>query len=76
MTSLSVMPDDITAIDVERGARYEIGVRQIKDRSGRVTNFADPVELERYFDALERDLLGENGFFNWLRAVFFPTTRD
>ncbi len=38
--------------------------------------FADPVELEHYFDALERELLRENGFLNWLRAVFFPTTRD
>ena len=27
-------------------------------------------------DAVDKMVLGENGFFNWLRAVFFPTSRD
>ena len=42
----------------------------------RADYFADPVSLERFFDSVERDLLGKNSFFNWLRAVFFPTRRD
>jgi acetyltransferase-like isoleucine patch superfamily enzyme len=47
--------------------------RKIKTRAD---YFADPVSLERFFDGVERDLLGKNGFLNWLRAVFFPTSRD
>lgn len=42
----------------------------------RADMYADPASLARFFDAVERDLLGTNGFFNWLRAVLFPTTRD
>ena len=42
----------------------------------RADYFANPEELEKFFDAIERDILGDNGFFNWLRALFFPTTRD
>jgi len=47
--------------------------RKIKTRAD---YFADPVSLARFFDGVERDLLSKNGFLNWLRAVFFPTTRD
>jgi len=42
----------------------------------RADYFADPESLARYFDEIERGLLGKNSFFNWLRALFFPTTRD
>lgn len=42
----------------------------------RADYFADPVALDRFFDQIERDLLSRNGFFNWLWAIFFPTTRD
>jgi len=42
----------------------------------RADYFAEPEKLARYFDTIERDLLGKNGFWNWLRALFFPTTRD
>ena len=38
--------------------------------------FADPVGLDQFFDAVEKELLGKNGFFNWLRALFFPGPRD
>ena len=47
--------------------------RELKTRAD---YFADPVKLARFFDAVERDLLGKNGFMNWLRAVFFPGPRD
>ena len=42
----------------------------------RADYFANPERLERFFDAVERDLLGQNSFLNWLRALFFPSTRD
>ncbi len=47
-----------------------------REMKTRADYFADPVKLERFFDAVEQDLLGKNGFFNWLRAVFFPGPRD
>lgn len=54
----------VKELDPERGFRT------------RADYFANPETLARYFDHIERDLLGKNGFFNWLRALFFPTTRD
>ena len=42
----------------------------------RADYFADPESLQRFFDSVERDLLGKNSFFNWLRALILPTTRD
>ena len=42
----------------------------------RADYFAEPVQLEAYYDQIGRTLLGENSFFNWLRALLFPTTRD
>jgi acetyltransferase-like isoleucine patch superfamily enzyme len=47
--------------------------RELKTRAD---YFADPDKLARFFDSVERDLLGQNGFLNWLRAVFFPGPRD
>ena len=54
-------------------------VKELDPEQGFTTRadfFADPVKLERFFDAVERDLLGKNSFLNWLRAVFFPGPRD
>ena len=38
--------------------------------------FANPAELERFFDAINREVLAGNGFFNWLRSIFFPSAHD
>lgn len=38
--------------------------------------FADPEQLERFFDGVDRAVLHGNGFFRWLRACLFPTLRD
>jgi acetyltransferase-like isoleucine patch superfamily enzyme len=38
--------------------------------------FAEPVQLQEFYDAVDRMVLSHNGFFNWLRALFFPTRRD
>jgi acetyltransferase-like isoleucine patch superfamily enzyme len=47
-----------------------------REMKTRADYFADPVKLARFFDAVEQDLLGNNGFFNWLRALLFPGPRD
>ncbi len=54
-------------------------VKELDPQQGfktRADFFADPVALDRFFDAVERDLLSENGFWNWLRALVFPGPRD
>ena len=41
-----------------------------------VRRMKTPEERVAFFEAVERDLLAENTFLNWLRAQFFPSTRD
>jgi NDP-sugar pyrophosphorylase family protein len=54
----------VKELDPERGFRT------------RADYFAEPEKLAVYFDEIERNILGENTLFNWLRALLFPTTRD
>lgn len=42
----------------------------------RADYFAKPVELETFFDGVDKMVLGNNSFFNWLRALLWPTRRD
>ncbi len=42
----------------------------------RADYFANPAELEIFFDRVDKMVLGQNGFFNWLRALVWPTRRD
>ncbi|MCZ6830150.1 MAG: acyltransferase [Gammaproteobacteria bacterium] len=54
-------------------------VRELDPERGfktRADYFAEPVQLEQFYDALERTLLGHNSLINWLRALLFPSTRD
>jgi acetyltransferase-like isoleucine patch superfamily enzyme len=54
-------------------------VKQLDPERGFVTRadyFADPEGLARYIDAVERDVLSKNGFFNWLRSLLWPNRRD
>ncbi len=54
-------------------------VKQLDPDEGFVTRadyYADPVGLERYIDAIERDVLSRNGFLNWLRALVWPRDTD
>ena len=60
----------------EHAAKFAVPEPELASPRTRADYFADPVALERFFDSIERELLGKNGFFNWLRAVFFPTPRD
>lgn len=38
--------------------------------------YRDPVALAKWFDKIDYMVLKDNGLFNWLRALLFPTTRD
>lgn len=54
-------------------------VKQLDPTQGfrtRADYFADPAGLEAFFDTVDYQVLKDNGFFNWLRALCFPTRRD
>jgi carbonic anhydrase/acetyltransferase-like protein (isoleucine patch superfamily) len=38
--------------------------------------FSNPDKLFKDFDKADKELLGENSFFHWLRYLLFPSTRD
>lgn len=38
--------------------------------------FADPVALAQFFDGVDKAVLSENGFFNWLRTMILPRHTD
>jgi len=74
----AVVTKDVPANVIVAGNPARV-VRELDPEQGfktRADYFADPVKLQRFFDSVERDLLGKNGFLNWLRALFFPTRRD
>lgn len=74
----AVVTRDVPANVVVAGNPAKV-VKELEPDKGfktRANYFEDPERLERFFDAVERDLLGQNSFLNWLRALFFPSTRD
>lgn len=74
----SVVSRDVPANVVVAGNPAQV-VKQLDPERGfktRAEYFANPVQLDAYFDGIEREVLGANGFFNWLRALLFPTPRD
>lgn len=42
----------------------------------RADYFAEPEQLQRFFDSVDREVLAGNRFFNWLRTVLLPGNRD
>lgn len=42
----------------------------------RADYFANPAQLETFFDGVDKQVLGNNGFFNWLRTLIMPNARD
>ena len=41
----------------------------------RMDYFANPAELERFFDAINREVLAGNSFWRWLWSVIYPASR-
>ena len=74
----AVVSRDVPANVVVAGNPARV-VKQLDPARGfktRAEYFANPVQLAAYFDRIERDVLGSNGFFNWVRALLFPSARD
>ena len=42
----------------------------------RADHFADPAELQAFFDSVDRMVLGKNGTLNWLRCLLKPGRKD
>ena len=74
----AVVSKDVPANVVVAGNPAQV-VKELDPARGfrtRADYFAEPVRLAAYYDEIERQLLGQNSFFNWLRALLFPSTRD
>lgn len=76
--SQAVVTKDIPPNVVVAGNPAKV-VKKLDPEKGFVTRadfFADPVGLAEFFDRVDYMVLKENGFWNWLRALLFPSTRD
>jgi acetyltransferase-like isoleucine patch superfamily enzyme len=74
----AVVARDIPANVVVAGNPAKV-VKELDPEEGLTTRadyFAEPAELERFFDSVDRMVLTKNGLFNWLRVLFFPSTKD
>jgi acetyltransferase-like isoleucine patch superfamily enzyme len=47
-----------------------------KPMKTRADYFENPAQLETFFDGVDRMVLQNNGFFNWLRTLLKPTSLD
>lgn len=74
----SVVVKDVPANVVVAGNPAKV-VKQLEPARGFVTRadyFANPEQHLALYDSVDKKTLAENGYLNWLRAVFFPSVRD
>jgi acetyltransferase-like isoleucine patch superfamily enzyme len=74
----AVITRDVPANVVMAGNPAQI-VKELDISQGfrtRADFFKDPVSLAKWFDGVDRMVLKENGLFNWLRALVWPTRKD
>lgn len=74
----SVVAKDVPANVIVAGNPAKV-VKELdpeKDFTTRADYFADPAQLERFFDSVDKMVLEKNGFLYWLRVLFFPSTKD
>ncbi len=74
----AVVTRDVPANVVVAGNPAEI-VKHLDPEKVFVTRaefFSDPEGQQRFFDAVDREILAENTLLNWLRAIFSPTKDD
>lgn len=74
----SVVTKDVPANVVVAGNPAQV-VKQLDAEKGFITRadyFSDPVGQEKFFDDVDKLVLQENGLLNWLRALFWPNSKD
>ena len=74
----AVVTKDVPANVVVAG-NPAVVVKELDQEKGFTTRedfFKDPESQARYFDSIDKLVLGDNGFFNWLRALLFPSRKD
>ncbi len=78
VAAAAVVTADVPANVVVAGNPARV-VKQLDPAQGFTTRadfFADPDQLERFYDNVDRFVLYHNGFFHWLRTLVAPGTRD
>jgi acetyltransferase-like isoleucine patch superfamily enzyme len=74
----AVVTRDVPANVVVAGNPARV-VKELDTQRGFTTRadyFADPEALERFFDAINKEVLAGNSLRTWLRSVFFPRPED
>ena len=74
----AVVTNDVPANVVVAGSPAKV-IRQLDPERGfktRMDYFANPAELQHFFELVDRDVLAENSFFSWLLSVVYPAYRD
>jgi len=73
----AVVTKDVPANVVVAGNPAKV-VKELDPGKGfttRMDYFANPPELERFFDAINRDVLAGNSFWRWLWSVIYPRSK-
>ena len=74
----AVVAKDVPANVIVAGNPATV-VKQLDTERAFVTRadyFANPQRQAKYFDSVDRAVLRDNGFVNWLRTLFFPSSND
>jgi serine acetyltransferase len=73
----AVVTKDVPANVVVAGNPAKV-VKELDPERGfktRMDYFSDPVGLDQFFDAVDRDVLRGNSFWRWLWSVVYPKSR-
>jgi acetyltransferase-like isoleucine patch superfamily enzyme len=73
----AVVTRDVPANVVVAGNPAQV-VKELEPERGfrtRMDYFADPAELERFFDAINREVLAGNSLWRWLWSMVYPASR-
>ena len=78
VAACAVVTGDVPANVVVAGNPARV-VKELDPEQGFTTRadyFADPEQLEQFFDGVDRMVLENNRFFNWLRTRIYPSDKD
>ena len=74
----AVVTRDVPANVVVAGNPAKV-VKELDPERGfttRMDYFADPAELERFFTAINEEVLAGNSFWRWVWSVIYPPSRS